>query len=390
MPANLPAEAKAKYAKYLDARTIGEKIKALEEFISAVPKHKGTENLLYWARRRLAELRREEEKRKRSRKGGGPGLFVEKEGAAQIVVVGLPNAGKSSIVSELTNAKTVIADYPLSTVRPVPGMMPYEDVRFQLIDSPPLLERKGSEWNRRVAGLVRNADGIIVVLSADSDPVAQFRSIERLLRDEGVLLAKPKGRVMIEKGKGGGQGIRIVLSGRIIGGTVEDVRKLLNSYRIYAALVKIYGEVTLDDVERALFEHTVYKPGLTLLNKVDLLDEVSLEKLIATIKAISPYPVLPVSARRGLDAKLIGRLLFEQLEIVRVYTKQPNAEPSKEPLILKKGATVLDVAKAIHSKFAETFRYAKIWGPSAKYPGERVGPEHVVADGDVVEIHVKG
>ena len=123
MPANLPAEARAKWVKVMEARSIEEKIRALEEFLSAVPKHKGTENLRLWARKRLAELREQLEERKRKKTGRGPRFFIEKEGAAQAIVVGPPNTGKSSIVALLTGAKTRVADYPFSTLEPVPGML---------------------------------------------------------------------------------------------------------------------------------------------------------------------------------------------------------------------------------------------------------------------------
>ncbi len=388
MPANLPPEARAKYAKYLEARTVEEKIKALEEFISAVPKHKGTENLLYWARRKLADLREEAERKKR-RGGGGPRLFIRKEGAAQIAVIGLANAGKSSIVQKLTGARTEVADYPVSTRMPQPGMLRYEDIQFQLVDLPPLIPGS-SEWNRRVIGLARNADALIIVLSADSDLYNQYIAIKKMLEENGIHLSKPRGRVVIEKERGSGSaGLRVVLSGRIIDGTVDDVRRLLGNYRIYNGVVKIYGEVSLEDVEKAVFEHISYKPLLILVNKCDLPG--SEDKLAEFIKKAKPtQPVIPVSARTGLNLDRIGDELFRQLEIIRVYTKQPNSEPSPTPLILKKGSSVMDVARAIHTRFVETFKYARVWGASAKYPGERVGLDHVLADKDIVEIHVKG
>jgi len=138
MVTNLPAEAAAKLNKYSEARTTEEKIRALEEFLSAVPKHKGTEKLRLWATRRLAELREELEREKVKRSGGSrPGIFVEKEGAGQIVLVGPPNSGKSSIVARLTNAKVVVSPMPYSTRVPAPGMATYLDVKLQLVDTLP-------------------------------------------------------------------------------------------------------------------------------------------------------------------------------------------------------------------------------------------------------------
>lgn len=205
MPANLPAEAKAKLAKYSEARTIEEKIRALEEFISSVPKHKGTENLMLWARRRLAELREELELRKRKKVGGGgPQFFVEKGGVAQVVLLGPPNVGKSSILARLTNAKPEISPYPFTTKTPVPGMLVYEDVQIQLVDTPPLnLVDTDSSLNNRVLGLARNADAIILVFSVDLvDLEDVVRRTLDLLEDRGIVVTRLKGVVRVRKSRG--------------------------------------------------------------------------------------------------------------------------------------------------------------------------------------------
>jgi ribosome-interacting GTPase 1 len=391
VPANLPPEAKAKLARYSEAKTIEEKIRALEEFLSVAPKHKGAENLLLWARRRLAELREEleVERRKRKRAGGGPRIFFEKEGAGQLVVIGPPNTGKSLLVHKLTGARTRVAEYPFSTVQPQPGMLRYQDIYFQLIDTPPLT-REAPQYVTRVAGLARNADALIVVVSLEDDPVEQYEMVRELLADHGVLIEKPRATVRVERG--GATGIEVVVRGRIVDGTVSDVEKLLTSYRIYRARVIIEGEATLDDVEMAIFRSTVWKPTIVLANKVDLPGaRKAYEKIYSYLASRREKSVwlLPVSAATGFNLAKVGELIFRRLNIVRVYTKQPNGEPSRTPLVLPRGSTVLDVARKIHSDLAEYFLYARVWGPSARYPGERVGPDHVVEDGDIVEIHAR-
>lgn len=393
VPANLTAEAKAKLAKYAAAKTVEEKIKALQEFLSAAPKHKGAENLLLWATRRLAELKEELEKERRKKQGGrGPRIFVEKEGAAQLVVVGPPNAGKSLLVQRLTGARTKIADYPFTTTLPIPGMLKYEDVYFQLIDAPPLAE-EAPQFISRVAGLARNADGILLVVDlAAEDPVKQYEKIRDILAQHGVLIEKPRGTVRIEKGGSGGIDVITVNGGKIIDGTVRDVEKILASYRIYRARVVISGEVSLEDIELAIFRPLTYKPTIVLANKIDVLGaRERYRKLYSYLAERRDKSVwlLPISAKYGANLDKLGELIFKRLNIIRVYTKQPNSEPSKTPLVLPKGSTVIDVARKIHSDLVEYFVYAKVWGPSAKYPGERVGPDHVLEDGDIVEIHAR-
>ncbi|MEM4005208.1 MAG: TGS domain-containing protein, partial [Desulfurococcaceae archaeon] len=349
-------------------------------------KHKGTERLREWATKRLAELREELEERKKKKAGARSSFFIEKEGDVQIAVVGPPNAGKSLLVKKLTNAKTIVADYPFSTLTPVPGMMKYNDVYFQLIDTPALSQ--GSLF-RKVIGLIRNADGVIIVLDATSDLVNELEALINMLKREGILLNKPKGRVVIDIQRTGKTGIRVTSMGKIIDGTIDDVRKLLESYRIFNAHVKIYGEVSLDDVEQSIFETTVYKPSVVFINKIDLKIPGS-QELELVRKLLPGARVILGSALNNSGLNEIAPTLYEVLEIVRIYTKAPNAPPAEKPVVLRKNATVRDVARSIHSEFIENFLYARVWGKSVKYPGERVGLDHVLQDGDIVEIHVKG
>lgn len=389
MPANLPAEAKAKLAKYSEARTVEEKIRALEEFISSVPKHKGTENIMLWARRRLAELREELELRKRKRVGGG-GLqfFVEKAGVAQVVILGSPNVGKSSILAKLTNAKPEISPYPYTTKTPVPGMLVYEDVQIQLVDTPPLnIVDTDSSLNNRVLGLARNADAIILVFSVDCGELEEVvkRSLS-LLEDRGIVVTRLKGVVRIKKSRGV-EGVKVVGSGRLLGFTEDELAKLLASYRIFNAIVEVEGDVTLDDVESAIITSKVYKPTIVLVNKIDLAEEPG--ELVEMVSQLVPadVPVIPVSAEKSLGLKVLGDIIFKKLDLIRVYTKSPNKEPDPNPLVVKRGTTVIEVAEMVHVRLAKGFKYAKIWGRSVKYPGQRVGAEHILEDGDVVEIH---
>lgn len=384
---NLPAEARAKWLKVMEARSIEEKIEALEEFLSSVPKHKGTENLREWATKRLAELREEAEFRKKKKVGRGASFFIEKSGDVQVAVIGPPNVGKSSIVAALTGARTKIADYPGSTTEPVPGMLKHKDILIQLIDTPPIISSSTSSVNSRVLGLIRNADALVLVVDVLEDSVNSILKLKEYLESRGILITKPKGRVIIERERSGRSGVRFALMGKLIDCTMDDVRKLLESYRINNALVKVYGEVTLDDVENGLFENRSYKPTVVVINKADVRPEYAVEKAKEVSNLLTSVPVIVASAinKQGIDR--LGEELVKVLELIRVYTKQPGMEISKKPLVLMKGSTVRDVAVKVHSKLLEGFMYAKIWGPSAKYPGERVGLSHTLMDGDIVEIH---
>mgnify|MGYP000359583563 CR=1 FL=1 len=394
MPTNLPAEAKAKWAKYLEARTPEERLKALQEFLSSVPKHKGTENLRAWVRRKISELREEIEERKFKRAGRAPSFFIEKEGASQVVMLGLPNSGKSLLLRTLTNAKPEVSDIPFTTKYPIPGMLRFEDIQFQLIEAPALVEgasRGKLMWGSRVLGLARNADILMLVVDLSNSPIKQFKVLINELENAGIMVKRPKGRVVIERSKAM-RGIKLISYGKLIDATANDVIKLLNSYRIYNAIVKIYGEVSLDDVEKSIFENVVYKPSVIILNKADLVSKELIKEVRShIIKFVGDdTKILTTSAKTGLGLNEVPKAVFSVSNIIRVYTKEPNSpKPSPEPLILPKGARVEDAIMKIREEFLKYFKYARIWGPSAKYPGERVGLDHVLEDGDVIEIRTR-
>ncbi|MCY0873772.1 MAG: TGS domain-containing protein [Acidianus infernus] len=354
MVTNLPAEAKAKWLKVMDAKTPEEKIKAIQDFLSSVPKHKGTENLVYWARRRLAELR-EESERQRKKKSGSFSFFVEKEGSGQIIVLGREEL-KNPLVRKITNVKQDPKDFP------IPAMTYYEDVGIQLVNPPPVI-LDSKLIVSKIIGLIRNADGLLFVVEDKNE----FLKFKEFLESNNIILGKPKGKVIIEKLRSGKEGIRIILLGKLVNTDENEIRKYLQDFGLKSAIVKIIGEVSLDDVEKSIFETITYKPAVVVsLNPFD-------------------YPGIPVITK--IDN--LPKYLFDSLDIIRVYTKEPGEEPSKDPLILKRGSTVLDVAKKLHSSLYENFKYARIWGKSAKFPGQKVGEDHVLEDKDIVEIHTK-
>ena len=167
---------------------------------------------------------------------------------------------------------------------------------------------------------------------------------------------------------------------------MEDIIQLLNEYRIRSALVRIMGKVSLDVVEDALFGNAVYRPSFVLANKVDLNDDPRMLEQFR--QAAEPLEVIPVSMEKTPDlTSLIGRKIFDLLEITRVYTKEPGKEPAKDPIVCKKGITVGDLARTIHNDFYDRFKYARIWGPAAKFDNEKVGLERVLLDGTVIQLY---
>ncbi len=391
MPTNLPPDAKKKWAEVEATKNPRERLQRMEEFLSLVPKHKGTLKLRGQIKKQMATMRKEMEEKKRKKAGkGGPKYFVEKEGAAQIVLLGLTNVGKSNLLSAVTNAKVEVSPNPYTTREPTPGVMDYQDIQFQIVEAPALMEgsAEGRAWGLQTLALARNADGLILMVDASQDAVEQLSLILSEMEKARILVSKPKGRVEIER-KYMGAGLRIILVGKLFNCSFRDVEELLKSYRITNAVVKISGESTLDEVEDAIFQRTVYKPAVIVANKIDLANaEASLRLLTAYVD--NKLPIIAVSCKTRLGLKKLGETLFKMLDIMRVYTKEPNErEFSKKPFILKKGATIYDLAKNIHSDFSENFSFAKIWSKRLVFSPQKVGPTFALEDGDVVEIHLK-
>lgn len=326
MPANLPPTYHAAEQRFRSAKTNEDKIAALEEMLRIMPKHKGTDKLQGDLKARLAKLRRQP-----ARKGARQthSHLIPREGAGQIALVGPPNAGKSSLVKRLTHAEPEVAEYPFTTREPVPGMMPFEDIAFQLIDLPPVCREHMEPW---LFDLIRRADlcWIVVDEAGSLDGLDLVRGLlepKRIgLHPAGALPREPRGPGWLHKPS------LVVISGMDRQGASGDLEALR-----------------------------------------ELLEE--------------PWPLVPVSSVTGAGLDDLGRRTYESLEIFRVYTKEPGKEVDRErPFTLERGATVGELARLIHKDLEQNLRFARIWGSSA-FDGQTVHRDHVLEEGDVVEIH---
>ena len=391
MPANLPAEAKNKYRQASLARKPEEKIRLLQEFMSMFPKHKGTENLRAQVKRKISLLKKEIEEKKQKKSGtGGPKVFIEKEGDAQIVILGPTNVGRSSLLSILTNSKVLISSYPYTTTEPTPGMFNYKDLQLQMVETPAIMEgsSEGGSWGLQTLTSARNADGIVLMVDLSQNPVEQFALISAELEKAKIVTRKPNAHIEIEK-KYMGAKLKFIVLGRLIDCSVKDLTRLLKSYGIRDATVKIWGEATFDDVEEAIFEGKVHRPAIILANKAD--NPKAAERLEQLKEVVGDeMKILAVSCTAKLGLAELGSEIFDMLNIIRIYTKDPNKrDASMRPFTIRKDSNIFDLAKRIHSDFYEQFSYAKVWSKRLRFSPQKVGGTFPLQDGDTVEIHTK-
>lgn len=333
MPANLTPDYKAAEAAFRKAREPRERLECLREMLRLIPKHKGTDHLQGDIKRRIKELSEELERPRKGGARGGPALVIRPEGAAQLALIGPPNAGKSSLHARLTGSSAPAAPYPFTTQYPEPGMMPHEDIHFQLVDLPAVSPEHPVSW---FASTLETADASLLVVDlGDPGSVDRIEAVHAVLRDRRVTLT--------DRWDPAGEG---------------------------------------DDDPFAL-----RLPALLLANKADGLADAEAELRVFLEVTGLRYPALAVSATTGQGLGKIGPWLFSHLGIARVYTKAPGRPPDlRRPFIVRRGQTVEDVARLVHKDLARSLRYARVWGKTV-FDGQQVGREHPVADGDVIELH---
>ena len=315
MPANLPPQYFEAEKNFRTAKGPLEKIAALEEMLAIMPKHKGTDHLRAKLRARIAKLTEASEKKLATKRAS---VVIEKEGAAQVAVIGLPNAGKSQLISGITNASPTVADYPFTTHSATPGMMEFENIKIQLIDTPPLVPQSIDFW---LPPMLRRADALLVMVDLADAPLEQMKTITAQLEKMRIEIGGDKAKALI------------------IGNKLD----LEGASRNYIALK--------DEYEGQL-------------------------------------PLIAISAREGTGLEELKAKIYEVLDIIRVYTKAPGKKPDfTDPIILDKGSTLADAAAEVHKDFLAKLKYARIWG-SGKHDGVMAKRDHILRDGDIIELHL--
>lgn len=339
MPTNVTPEYKAADARYRAARTDEERLDALEEMGRTLNKHKGTEKLYADIKSRIKQLRTSLEKKG---KAHGFSVKVEREGAGQLVLLGAPNVGKSSVLAALTHATPDIADYPFTTHAPVPGMMMFEDVGIQLVDLPPVSAQHTESW---LYSLVRNADAALLVFdAAAADPSADIESTRALCGEHHVPLCGRDEDMGVHAGDP-----RLAPKRTILVGTHVDVPGAAD---IVVLLRDLYPAFEIVGVEAG----------------PDVVEG-------------------PVEGRARRESPL-PRLVFDMLSLLRVYSKAPGKEADRsKPFVFHRGATLHDFATRVHKDFAEKLAYARVWG-EGKFDAQRVHRDYALMDGDVIELHL--
>jgi hypothetical protein len=329
MPTNLPADYFNAEERFRSATTPEDKVKYLEEMMSTIPKHKGTDHLRADLRKKISKLKTATTSKKSSKKQASP-YHINKEGGGQIVIIGCTNAGKSSLVQTQTNAEPEVSHVPFTTWTPMPGMMYIDNIQVQLIDTPPFSE---DYIDPEFLNLIRRVDLVLIMVDLHTDPVQQLKFIYQKLQENRIAPKHLEGQVETEG-------------------------------------------------------FLLYVPSLVLVNKYD---NEEYEETFQIFKQLldMEYPMLPVSTQTGYNIDTLKQIIFEKLGVIRVYSKAPGKEVDKSaPFVVEKGIQLADFAGKVHKDFQENLKTARIWGTSADFEGQMVSRNHVLEDEDVVELQI--
>ena len=329
MPTNLPADYYKAEELFRSATTNEDKIKYLEEMMSTIPKHKGTDHLRADLRKKLSKLKTATTSKKTTKKQVSP-YHINKEGAGQAVIIGTTNVGKSSLVANQTNADPEVSEVPFTTWAPSPGMMMIENIQVQLIDTPPL----GEDYiDPEYLNLIRRVDLVLIMIDLHAHPVQQLEFVYERLQENRIA---PK---------------------------------------------HLEGEIEAEGF-------LLHVPSLVIVNKYDS-EEYEEHYQIFQELLEREYPMVPVSVKTGHNIDALKERIFDELNVIRVYSKAPGKEPDKNaPFVVEKGIILGDFAGKVHKDFQENLKTAKIWGTSADFPGQMVSRDHILEDEDVVELQI--
>jgi small GTP-binding protein len=361
---------------------IEDRIREIEEEIKKTSYNKATSHHIGKLKAKLSKLK--EDALTRSSSGGkGRGFHVKKSGDSTVVLLGFPSVGKSTILNQLTNADSKIGAYEFTTLDIVPGVMEYRGAKIQILDIPGIITgaSRGKGRGREVLSVARNADFILMVLDVFNPQ--HMKVILEELRNIGIRANETPPDVTVKRTKMGG--IHLLATVPLTKIDEKTIRSILNEYGIHSADVLIREDVTVDRFIDSMDPSCIYVPMLVVLNKIDLAGKEYLEKT----RSEMPEAIF-IAADKGINTEGLKDEIFERLNLIRLYLKpQGRKADLEEPMIIRKGSTVGEVAAKLHRDFVKNFRHANVWGTSVKFPGQKIGLDHVLNDKDVLRLIIR-
>ena len=361
---------------------IPEKIKAIQDEIHRTQLNKATEHHIGLLKAKIAKLKREQESiavKKSAKKSDG--FDVKRTGDATVVFIGLPSVGKSTLLNKLTGSKSTVGAFQFTTLTVVPGVLEHRGARIQMLALPGIIKgaSSGKGLGKRILAVARSADIVLLILDV-FQPYHENVLINEL-GNIGIRLNQKPPDIVIEKSTTGG--IAVAQQVKLKKMSEKLLKDILNVYGYTSARVVIREDIDSEQLVDFITGNKTYAKSITVLNKIDLVDDKFLKAASKKIKT----DFLPVSADADVNVAKLRDIIYDELQFIRIYMRPKGGKTDfKEPLIIRKGNSVLDVCNKLHRKMKKDFRFGLVWGKSVKFGGQRVGLGHVLLDEDVLTI----
>jgi small GTP-binding protein len=365
--------------------TAAEEIKELEDKISKTKYNKKTQHAIGLYKAKLALLK--EKAKGRQAKSGGKGddrFSVRKTGDGTAVLLGFPSVGKSTLLNKITNAKSDIGEYSFTTLAAVPGLLDYKYAKIQIIDVPGIVSgaASGKGRGKEVLTMIRNADLILILIEAGAP--SHYNAILKEIYNTDIRINQNKPDIVITKKERGGVSVSsLVKLTKIDKKTIEDITKM---FKLVNADILFRQDVTVDQFIDVLENNKVYTKALTIITKVDLVDQNTLNEIKQSIK-----PDLMISVEKNQGIQELKDIIYDKLDLIRIFLKEIGKKPDlKEPLIMFRNCTIKDICEKLHKDFVNNFRYARLWGKSAKFDAQIFNKMNkTLQDKDILELHIR-
>src|SRR3989344_266217 len=358
-------------------------IKELEDELKKTKYNKATQGHIGIVKAKMAQLREKQESRVQKKTGASEyGYSVRKSGDGTVLLLGFPSAGKSTLLNKLTGAKSEVAAYAFTTLTVIPGMMDYKQAKIQILDVPGIVSgaASGKGRGKEVLNVILNADLVLIVV--DVTHPEHYPAILKEVWDSNIRLNRTKPEVFIKKKAFGGINI-----GKTVPLEVDDdtLKKIMREFKLVNADVLIRTSIDVDSFIDIIEGNKKYVPAITCVTKMDITDAAKVDKVKKELNAD-----IAISAEQDINIELLKELIFEKMDFMRVYLKEPKKDADlNEPLIVKRNSTVGDICNKLHKDFVKKFKFARIWGKSSKFPGQRLMTNHVLHDKDILEVHLR-
>jgi len=360
---------------------IEEQIKAVEDEIQKTPYNKSTQHHIGRLKAKLARLKDEQETRRLKGGGGGPSYAVKKSGNATVGLVGFPSVGKSTLLNQITDATSEVAAYDFTTLDVIPGLMEHRGAKIQVLDMPGLIRgaSKGRGRGKEVLSVARACDLLLLMIDV-------FETHVDVLADElqlaGIRLNERPADVTLTKANRGGLTVNPTV--KLTKLDVEMVADICREWGYLNGTVVVRQDITEDQLIDVLAGNRVFLRAFVVVNKIDLVSSDYVKQLQAKLPG---WKLVPISAEKGVGLTRLKDEIYSTLRFMRVFLKPQGKEADMaDPMIVKQDSDVGMVCDAIHRDWRKRFRYANVWGPSAQFPGQKVGLDHPLKDSDVLTI----